>query len=148
LDVKDSPYRPAFNIFFARVRSLVEQGSCEPRIQCLLKDALDLRANDWQTDRPQRLEAPSALGRAEQTVLEQGYNSNLSQGDMVAQAPHPKYVPDMQHVNITHGLPLQEQDKARLADREMSPQVSKPSDEIKLSASQLAVRQQRERANH
>jgi len=39
----------------------------------------------------------------------------------------------MQHVNITHGLPLQEQDKARLADREMSPQVSKPSDEKKLT---------------
>jgi len=126
LDVPDSPCRPAFDMFFARIRVLVEHGSCEARIQCLLKDALDLRASGWHTKRPQRLEAPSALGRTEHTNFEKGVWSNSQQNATAFQAPSRKHAQHRQQMNIAEGFPAQEQEASSAVGVSQVPQ---PADE-------------------
>jgi len=125
LDVEDSPCREAFNIFFARIRLLIEKGSCEARIQCLLKDALDLRASGWRTRRPLRWEAPSALHRTGRTKFKRSVRSNSQQDEVVSQAPGPEHVNDLQQMKNRKCLNFQGHKKLSTVD-DCEPEVWQP----------------------
>eukprot|EP00441_Pelagodinium_beii_P045728 CAMPEP_0197623638 /NCGR_PEP_ID=MMETSP1338-20131121/3610_1 /TAXON_ID=43686 ORGANISM="Pelagodinium beii, Strain RCC1491" /NCGR_SAMPLE_ID=MMETSP1338 /ASSEMBLY_ACC=CAM_ASM_000754 /LENGTH=723 /DNA_ID=CAMNT_0043193673 /DNA_START=96 /DNA_END=2267 /DNA_ORIENTATION=+ len=64
-------YRAMLCHMLDRIKVIVQKRSCSPRVRCLLKDLLDLRANGWQEIRPRKLERPTALAEvAEQQQAE------------------------------------------------------------------------------
>jgi hypothetical protein len=60
-DVPDWPHRPMLTGIFHEVQKLIKQPTLKSRVRCLLKDVLDLRANQWQDRKPKKMEGPSTL---------------------------------------------------------------------------------------
>mmetsp|Transcript_17806 Transcript_17806/g.32246 ORF Transcript_17806/g.32246 Transcript_17806/m.32246 type:complete len:680 (-) Transcript_17806:105-2144(-) len=60
-DTPEWPYHIALRAVFDKVRTLANSSTVERRVQCLLKDVLDLRGDGWQDHKPKRLEGPRKL---------------------------------------------------------------------------------------
>eukprot|EP00933_Yihiella_yeosuensis_P060512 TRINITY_DN6326_c2_g1_i1.p1 TRINITY_DN6326_c2_g1~~TRINITY_DN6326_c2_g1_i1.p1 ORF type:complete len:763 (+),score=187.84 TRINITY_DN6326_c2_g1_i1:153-2291(+) len=53
--------RPVLESVFKKIAEIVREKQCVPRVRCLLKDVLELRAAKWLVTRPQKQEGPSTL---------------------------------------------------------------------------------------
>lgn len=72
LDNPDWNGHAALNLLFARIDEIVRCRHCKARERFLLKDLLDLRANNWVDKRPKKLERATTL----RLVAEQASRSN------------------------------------------------------------------------
>jgi len=60
-DTRDWAHHATLEGVFDQLQSIIKKPSCNPRVGCLLKDVLDLRARRWQGRRCGQSEAPSTL---------------------------------------------------------------------------------------
>jgi len=60
-DTERWPYHNVFVAVMEKVIALSKSPAVETRVQCLLKDVIDLRLNGWLCRRPKQLEAPRKL---------------------------------------------------------------------------------------
>jgi hypothetical protein len=71
----DTALWPHHNVFIAvmeQVTALSKSRSVATRVQCLLKDVIDLRANGWMSQRPKQFETPRKLdGTSQAAVISQ-----------------------------------------------------------------------------
>lgn len=66
-------YHVALNAIFEQVKKIAKKTSTEPRVKCLLKDVLDLRAAGWRDRRPKKIEGPTTLDAvAQKRAQEEG----------------------------------------------------------------------------
>merc|ERR1719409_2037310 len=54
-DRPDWTYHAALQAIFSQVSAIVKKNAVEPRVRCLLKDLLDLRAAGWCDRKPKKL---------------------------------------------------------------------------------------------
>lgn len=54
-------YHVALNAIFEQVKKIVKKSSTEPRVRCLMKDVLDLRAAGWKDRKPKKIDGPTTL---------------------------------------------------------------------------------------
>mmetsp|Transcript_4643 Transcript_4643/g.11244 ORF Transcript_4643/g.11244 Transcript_4643/m.11244 type:complete len:690 (+) Transcript_4643:204-2273(+) len=60
-DTPEWTYHIALRSVLDKVRTLASSSKVERRVQCLLKDVVDLRSNSWQDMKPKRMEGPRKL---------------------------------------------------------------------------------------
>jgi len=66
-------YHVALNAIFEQVKKIVKKSSTEPRVRCLMKDVLDLRAAGWRDRKPKSVEGPTTLDAvAQKRAQEEG----------------------------------------------------------------------------
>lgn len=66
-------YHVALNAIFEQVKKIAKKTSTEPRVRCLLKDVLDLRAAGWRDRKPKKIEGPTTLDAvAQKRAQEEG----------------------------------------------------------------------------
>jgi len=70
-DTAEWPFHVALRSVFEKVRVLSQSPKVERRIQCLLKDVLDLRKNGWKDQKPQKLEGPKKLSASKDSSPKQ-----------------------------------------------------------------------------
>ena len=75
------PYHNVFIVVMEKATAYPQSGT---RVQCLLKDVIDLRLNGWLCHRPEQLEAPRKLDGAWQAAVisQVGIAKNTSDSDM------------------------------------------------------------------
>jgi hypothetical protein len=63
----------ALNAIFEQVKKIAKKSSTEPRVRCLLKDVLDLRAAGWRDRKPKKIDGPTTLDAvAQKQAKEEG----------------------------------------------------------------------------
>jgi len=72
-DRPDSQHSVVFSGIFSQVETLTKDTSVKPRVRCLLRDVLELRAASWQDKKPKKLEGPSTLDEVAEKVYGEGH---------------------------------------------------------------------------
>jgi len=73
-DTPDWILHAALNGIFMQLKAVSQKKSCEPRVRCIIKDVLDLRAAGWKDRKPKKLEGPMKL---EDVAKTQSAKNNL-----------------------------------------------------------------------
>jgi len=61
----------ALKAIFCQVQSLAAKGSVPPRVRCLLRDVMDLRASGWLDKKPKKMEKPTTLEEVHQKAAKE-----------------------------------------------------------------------------
>mmetsp|Transcript_46970 Transcript_46970/g.102173 ORF Transcript_46970/g.102173 Transcript_46970/m.102173 type:complete len:845 (-) Transcript_46970:203-2737(-) len=85
-DTPEWVHRVALTACFHRIRNIVTQRTCEPRVRCLLKDVLELRAGGWEDNKPKRAEGPMTLQEVAEKASGQDCPTPSSRGTRTPKA--------------------------------------------------------------
>jgi len=68
----------ALSAMFCQVEGLAKQSCTPPRVRCLLKDVLDLRASGWLDKKPKKMDKPTTLEEVHQKAAIEDTSSAAS----------------------------------------------------------------------
>lgn len=75
-DTCDWTHADELNVIFAQVQEICNSRNCNSRARCLLQDVLDLRATDWEDNKPARKEGPMKLQEVADKAREENAGRN------------------------------------------------------------------------